>query len=92
MSLSHAYRGAYAEEILVYALASDNSTVVQPVMASVIDATDTNNFTCVLAIEPSKKHGDFYNIACSILLCSHLAAKPQSEESKANDLGTGERS
>ena len=51
--LSHAYRGAYyAEETLVYAIAYDNSTVIQPVTVSLIDSVDTNNFTCVL--EPSK--------------------------------------
>ena len=41
-------RGAYDEEVLVYAVQSDGSTDSQPLTASVLVETEPDNFTCPL--------------------------------------------
>ena len=79
----------YAEELLVYAIAYNDSTVIQPAKVSVIDSVDTNNFTCVL--EPSKNTVTFTTLQHIFFtehwqpfFCSYLAAVQSrfSEESK----------
>ena len=80
----------------MYAIAYDDSTVIQPVTVSVIDFVDTNNFTCVL--EPGKNtvtsttlQHVFSTKHWQPFFCSYLAAVQSrfSEESKTSGLSTG---
>ena len=55
-SLPAINRGAYDEEVLVYAVQSDGSTDSQPLTASVLVETEPDNFTCPLPSGQSLTH------------------------------------